>query len=101
MYTITQISNVVEFWLDVLEHHGAASLLGSSRPYIMQVVREHSVQVKNTAKLCRDDSLAGGIRISTGQYPFFHLQSFQTAFSKGPLAASEGVSLLRCVGIGG
>lgn len=47
MYTITQISNVVEFWLNVLEHHGAASLLGSSRPYIMQVVREHSVQVKN------------------------------------------------------
>lgn len=46
MYTITQISNTIGFWLDVLEHHGAAPLLGSSRPYIMQVVKEHGVQVQ-------------------------------------------------------
>lgn len=45
MYSITQITNMVGFWLDVLQHHGAGPLLGNSVPYIMQVVSRHCMQV--------------------------------------------------------
>lgn len=47
MYTISQLTNMIGFWLDVLQHHGAAPLLGDSGPYIINVVSKHGMQVEN------------------------------------------------------
>lgn len=47
MYTISQLTNMIGFWLDVLQHHGAAPLLGDSGPCIMDVVAKHGMQVAN------------------------------------------------------
>lgn len=47
MYTISQLTNMIGFWLDVLQHHGAAPLLGDSGTCIMDVVAKHGMQVAN------------------------------------------------------
>lgn len=47
MYSVSQLTKAVHFWLDVLRYHGGAVLLGDSGSFIEKVMAEHAFSVPN------------------------------------------------------